>query len=162
VYGGGGHQLAASAKIASRDGPAFFDEFRAYLDKSLSPATRARDVMTRDVRTISENKNLLEASLLLEEMDLTGIPVLSDAGTLSGFISLRDIMKGRRSGLMNAPVKAYMSKPLISSEGSVTMREVERIFYKHRIGHLPIMEDDKLVGIVTRWDYLEYRKRRAT
>jgi tRNA nucleotidyltransferase (CCA-adding enzyme) len=40
------------------------------------------------------------------------------------------------------------------------MREVERLFYKHHIGHLPILEDEHLVGIVTRWDFLEYKKRR--
>jgi tRNA nucleotidyltransferase (CCA-adding enzyme) len=39
------------------------------------------------------------------------------------------------------------------------MREIERIFYRHHIGHLPIVEEGKLAGIVTRWDYLEYRKR---
>jgi tRNA nucleotidyltransferase (CCA-adding enzyme) len=40
------------------------------------------------------------------------------------------------------------------------MREVERLFYKHHIGHLPILEDEVLIGIVTRWDFLEYKKRR--
>jgi tRNA nucleotidyltransferase (CCA-adding enzyme) len=62
---------------------------------------------------------------------------------------------------MNAPVRAYMSKPAITAVGAVTMREVERMFYKHHIGHLPIVEDHKLVGIVTRWDYLQYKNRRT-
>jgi tRNA nucleotidyltransferase (CCA-adding enzyme) len=35
------------------------------------------------------------------------------------------------------------------------MREIERLFYKHRIGHLPILKDKRLVGIVSRRDYLE-------
>jgi CBS domain-containing protein len=40
------------------------------------------------------------------------------------------------------------------------MREVEKLFFKHRIGHLPILDNEKLVGIVTRWDLLEYKKHR--
>jgi tRNA nucleotidyltransferase (CCA-adding enzyme) len=40
------------------------------------------------------------------------------------------------------------------------MREVERIFYKHHIGRLLIVEDNRLQGILTRWDYLQYQKRR--
>ncbi|MDR0878126.1 MAG: CBS domain-containing protein [Treponema sp.] len=159
AYGGGGHQNAGSAKIVDRDGPAFFEEFHAGLEKLLSPATRSKDIMTQNVCTINENKTLLEASLLLENADLSGVPVLSDSGVLTGFIGLRDIMKGRKAEAMNAPIKAYMTRPAISSSGSISMREVERIFYKHHIGHLPIVEDDKLLGIVTRWDYLEYKKR---
>jgi tRNA nucleotidyltransferase (CCA-adding enzyme) len=79
-------------------------------------------------------------------------------GNVSGFISLRDIMKGRKNGKMHAPVKAYMSRPVISAGSKVTMREIERIFYKHKISHLPILEDGKLLGIVTRWDYLHFHK----
>jgi tRNA nucleotidyltransferase (CCA-adding enzyme) len=158
VYGGGGHQLAGSAKIANKEGPAFFEEFRADLERKLSPAVQSGDIMTRSVCTINENKTLLEASKVLENEDLSGVPVLNDNGVVTGFISLRDIMKGRKAGVMNAPVKAYMARPVISSPASISMREVERIFYKHHIGHLPIVEDDKLLGIVTRWDYLEYRK----
>ncbi|GHU18192.1 hypothetical protein FACS1894163_09940 [Spirochaetia bacterium] len=161
VYGGGGHHLAASAKIANRDGPAFYEEFLIFLEKSLSPATRAENIMTRNVRTINENNSLLEASLLLEEAELTGMPVLSNAGEVTGYIGLREIMKGRKAAVMNAPVRAYMSKPAITASAAITMREVERMFYKHHIGHLPIVEDHKLIGIVTRWDYLQYKKRQA-
>jgi tRNA nucleotidyltransferase (CCA-adding enzyme) len=162
VYGGGGHQLAASAKISGRDGFSFFEEFSAYLEKSLAPATRARDIMTRDVQTLGENMSLLDASLFFEKTDLTGVPVVDTHGEVSGFISLRDIMKGRKASVMNAPVRAYMIKPAITADSSVTMREIERIFYKHHIGRLPIVENKKLIGIVSRWDYLQYKKRQNT
>jgi tRNA nucleotidyltransferase (CCA-adding enzyme) len=54
-----------------------------------------------------------------------------------------------------------MSRNVISSDASITMREVERLFYKYHIGHLPIMEDGRVAGIVTSWDFLEYQKRRG-
>jgi tRNA nucleotidyltransferase (CCA-adding enzyme) len=162
VYGGGGHQLAASAKVNGRDGLEFFEEFQAYLEQSLAPATRARDIMTRDVQTLEENMSLLDASIFLEKTDLTGVPVVNAQGEVTGFISLRDIMKGRKASVMNAPVRAYMIKPAITADSSVTMREIERIFYKHHIGRLPIVEDKKLIGIVSRWDYLQYKKRQNT
>ena len=161
IYGGGGHQLAASAKITDRDGPEFFKEFQAFLEESLEPATRAKDIMTRNVFTIHDTTSLMDASIFLERVDLTAVPVVDAKGDVSGFISLRDIMKGRRHGKMHAPVKAYMSKPVISAASTVTMREVERIFYKFKIGHLPILDEGKLLGIVTRWDYLQHQKRTA-
>jgi tRNA nucleotidyltransferase (CCA-adding enzyme) len=158
AYGGGGHQTAASAKVSGREGLAFQEEFLAQLERALRPATRAADIMTRNVLSLGETMSLLEASLVLEKAELTGMPVLDAAGSLVGFISLRDIMKGRKANNMRLMVKAYMTKPAISADSTLTMREIERIFFKHHIGHLPIVEDGRLLGIVTRRDYLEYRK----
>ena len=159
AYGGGGHQLAASARITGRDGKKFFGEFYQFLSYALEPAVAVKDIMTKNVFTIHETTSLMEASMFLERVDLTACPVVDKEGSVSGFISLRDIMKGRKHGKMQAPVKAYMSTPLISAGSNVTLREIERTFYKNKIGHLPILEDGKLIGIVTRWDYLQFHKR---
>ena len=161
AYGGGGHQFAASAKISRREGQEFFEEFRMYLESSLEPAARARDIMTKNVFTIHETTSLMDASMYLERVDLTAVPAVDKEGNVSGFISLRDIMKGRKHGKMHSPVKAYMSKPVISVGSTATIREIERIFYKHKISHLPILDEGKLQGIVTRWDYLQFQKRNS-
>jgi tRNA nucleotidyltransferase (CCA-adding enzyme) len=162
IYGGGGHQLAASAKITGKDGREFFEEFHRFLDYALEPAVRVKDIMTKNVFTIHETTSLMDASMFLERVDLTACPVVDKHGEVSGLISLRDIMKGRKNGKMQAPVKAFMSRPVISAGSKVTMREIERIFYKHKISHLPILEDGKLLGIVSRWDYLQFQKRAAS
>ena len=158
VYGGGGHQLAASTRVTGVEGRQFFKEFKSHLEHSLEPAARALDIMTKNVFTIHETTSLLDASMFLERLDYTGVPVVDKEGDVSGFISLRDIMKGRKHGKMQAPVKAYMSHPVVSAGSTATMREIERIFHKEKIGHLPILEGGKLLGIVTRWDYLQFQK----
>jgi tRNA nucleotidyltransferase (CCA-adding enzyme) len=118
--------------------------------------------MTQQVYTIKEDVSLMEASRFLEKIDHTGVPVLNGQGIVSGFLSLRDIMKGRRSSQMHAPVKAYMTRNVVTADGYITMREVERLFYKHHIGHIPIVEEGKLLGIVTHGDYLQYQKSRGS
>ena len=160
VYGGGGHQLASSLMLRDQEGPKFYEDFMEYLRRSLIFATRAEDIMTRKVFSINENSTIMNASIFMEEVNHTGIPVLNNEGKLTGFIGLKDIMKARRVSAMNAPVRAYMKKNVVSSPPDVTMREVERIFYKHHIGHLPIVEAGALTGIVTRWDFLQYKKQR--
>jgi tRNA nucleotidyltransferase (CCA-adding enzyme) len=160
AYGGGGHQMAASLMIRNQEGPRFYQDFLGYLEHSLAPATCARDVMTGKVFTVNENSTIMEASMYMEDVNHTGLPVLNDRGKLTGFLSLRDIMKARRASRMHAPVRSVMSQNTVSSHPGITMREVERLFYKYHIGHLPILEDEKLIGIVTRWDFLEYKKRR--
>jgi len=158
MYGGGGHQFAASARIPGSDGRGFYEGFKSSLGQYLLPAASAKDIMTKNVFTIHETTSLMDASMFLERVEHTAVPVVDKEGDVSGFISLRDIMKGRKHGKMQAPVKAYMSKPVVSAGSMVTLREIEHIFYRNKISHLPILEDGKLLGIVTRWDYLQYQK----
>jgi len=157
-YGGGGHKLAASAKVQGTEGQKFYDEFVNFLETNLKPAVRVKDIMTKNVFTIHETTSLMDASMFLERVDLTACPVVDKVGNVCGIISLRDIMKGRKVGKMQSPIKAYMSRPVISASGDTTMREIERIFYKHKISHLPVLEDGKLSGIMDRWDYLQFQK----
>ena len=160
VYGGGGHKFAASAKITGLDeGEKFFREFCAYLQNSIEPAVTVSDIMTKNVFTIHETTSIIDASMYLERVDHTAVPVVDKNGDVSGMITLRDIMKGRKHGKMQAPVKAYMSRPVISAKSTATLREIERLFYNNKISHLPILDDEKLLGIVTRWDYLHFQKR---
>jgi tRNA nucleotidyltransferase (CCA-adding enzyme) len=161
VYGGGGHSMAASAKIPGLGGLKFLDDFSAYLEKSLKPAIGAMEIMTKNVFTIHETTTLMDASMFLERVDLTAVPVVNWKGDVTGFISLRDIMKGRKQKKMHKPVKAFMSRPVISIGSKASMREIERIFYKHKISRLPVLEDEKLLGIVTRWDYLQFQNQPA-
>jgi len=159
AYGGGGHQLAASAKITGQNGEDFYRDFVSYLEDSLKPAVRAKDIMTKNVFTIHETTSLMDASMFLERVDYTAVPVVDKIGDVAGFISLRDIMKGRKRGNMHVPVKAYMSRPVISVGSMATLREIERVFHREKIGHLPILDDGKLQGIVSRWDYLQFQRK---
>jgi tRNA nucleotidyltransferase (CCA-adding enzyme) len=59
---------------------------------------------------------------------------------------------------MHAPVKGYMSKSLITAPPEMTVREIEELLFENNIGHLPIVEEDKLAGIVTRTDYLNFAR----
>lgn len=154
-FGGGGHTQAASALLKGRRGPEVLAELEGSLGALLEPALAAGQIMSREVITAQESWTLLETSILLEKIDHTGLPVTDERDMLVGVITLRDIMKGRKAAQMKAPVKAYMSRRLVSGTPSTTLREIEELFFRHGIGHLPIVEDGRLAGIVTRTDYLE-------
>ena len=158
AFGGGGHQKAASATMKKVEGEEVFEKLLDFLESSLRPAITAGDLMTRDVTVIAQDTSLLDAAIFLEEINHTGCPVVDGAGELVGFITLRDIMKGRKAGQMHAPVKGYMTRKVISTGPGTTFREMEEILLTNNIGHLPILEDGKLVGIITRTDYLAFRR----
>ncbi len=159
VFGGGGHEKAASATIKGQTGSYVYTTLLDYLEKALAPAVVAEEIMVSPVATVDKESSLYDASLFLEKISHTGVPVTENGGEIVGFLTLRDIMKGRKSEQMHAPVKAYMSRKLISAQSTSTVREIEEILFSHNIGHLPIVEERKVVGIVTRSDYLSYRQK---
>jgi len=57
-----------------------------------------------------------------------------------------------------APVSTLMSNELISVQQEDTIKTVEQLFKQHRIHHLPVVEDDKLVGIVSKSDFLFFKR----
>jgi tRNA nucleotidyltransferase (CCA-adding enzyme) len=152
-FGGGGHEKAASALVKHAT-PLLEEEVLDGIESGIAPAVTAADIMSRDVSVLREDWSLLEASLFLERIDHTGGPVVDANGSLVGFLTLRDIMKGRKNDVMNAPVKGYMSRRVITCRPDHSMHDLERLFFAHNIGHLPVTDAEALVGIVTRSDYL--------
>ena len=157
-FGGGGHAQAASANVKGEEGSAVFDRLLQRLELRLAEAATAADLMSSPVQTIGQTATLLQASLRLEEIGHTGLPVVSEGNLPVGFISLRDIMKARRAGQMHSPVKAFMSKKLVTASRKTTIREIERLLFDNNIGHLPIIDGGEIAGIVTRTDYLTFSR----
>lgn len=155
-FGGSGHAQASSALIKDRPGGDVFRELLHHIDTELTPAITAEQIMARDVHTLNQDWPLIEASKYLEGLDYTGAPVVDKDGKMVGFMSLRNIMLGRKGGNMNAPVRAYMIKKVITASRDTTIRHIENLFFKNNIGHLPIVENGAIIGLVTRTDYLNY------
>jgi tRNA nucleotidyltransferase (CCA-adding enzyme) len=159
-FGGGGHAGAASA-LVKNSGREISGALIEYLHERLVPAIVASDIMSEEVLAIPSNWTLLEASLYFEQINHTGAPVLDEEGGLSGFLSLRDIMKGRKANAMHSPVTAYMRRPVITCGPGDTIRQIEQLMFDNAIGHLPVVRDGTILGIVTRGDYLKWIRSRG-
>ena len=159
-WGGGGHSRAGSALLKKKFGTQIKDDFLKHLQSELLPAIKAENLMTSNVLTINENLTILEASIYLEEIGHTGVPVENDEGVLSGMITLRDISKARKVKQMHSRIKGYMTKKVFYTEKDASIREIEKIFNKHHVGHIPVLDKDKkILGILTRRDYLDFLER---
>jgi len=124
IFNGGGHTHAASALLKNREGKEVFRSLEEHLRETLLPAITVSQIMSRDVEIIQEDWSLLEASMFLEKINHSGAPVVNKENRLTGFMTLKDIMKGRKIAQMNAPVKAYMARKIITATEGTTLREV--------------------------------------
>ena len=62
----------------------------------------------------------------------------------------------RKPEHMKAPVKAYMSKDILSVDSQRSPLEAVRLMIKHDIGRVPVVENGEIIGILTRTDAMRY------
>ena len=97
--------------------------------------------------TLGEDAILQEASSLMKEYKISGLPIVDKAGNLKGIITNRDL-KYREDFSMK--VTEIMTKEnLITAPVGTTLEEAKSILLEHRIEKLPIVEGTKLKGLIT-------------
>ena len=107
----------------------------------------AKDIMTRDVITVSSAMTIKSLAMTLIKNQISGAPVVDKAGKIVGVVSESDIVakKGKH-------VQAIMSKKIISVGEETPVEEIARMMTTHHIKRLPVMNDGEVVGIVSRAD----------
>ncbi|MBC9783092.1 CBS domain-containing protein [Heliobacterium chlorum] len=152
-FGGGGHGAAAAATVKGGNAEVIMGEIVDTLYRSIRPQPGAREIMSSPVKTVTSNTVIEDAGKVMLRYGHTGLPVV-DGDQLVGVVSRRDLDKAFIHGLRHAPVKGFMSRNVITVTPDTPMREIQRLLIEHNIGRLPVMEEGKLVGIVSRTDVL--------
>jgi CBS domain-containing protein len=128
------------------------------------------DAMTGDVITVSTETSLKDAAASLARHQISGLPVL-DGTDVIGVISeadivvrttgsrespglLRELFAGwkRPAGVEETRVGEAMTSPAITIAPQRSVAEAARVMVEHRVNRLPVVDDSRLVGIVTRAD----------
>src|SRR5579884_2282510 len=110
----------------------------------------ASDIMTRHVYTISPEASIKDAASLLSQKSVSGVPVIDDKGKMIGILTEADIIsKVNREGLK---VYEVMSRNITAVTEETPVDEIALLMSERKIKRVPVMRDDKLVGIVSRAD----------
>ena len=114
-----------------------------------------KDIMVKQVVTISEDRSLKDISKLLMSKKLSGIPVVNKKDDLTGFISERDIIKAVGEGsFSNKKISDVMTKRVFTVQEGKPAEQVSQIFTDKPFRYVPVMRGNKLVGIVSRKDVI--------
>jgi CBS domain-containing protein len=127
----------------------------------IADLVRHKSPSARTVITADPSTTIPDLLARLEEHHIGGLPVI-DGDRLVGIISERDVVRrlGRDgAAVLNATVGALMTTDVRSCAPSDGVDEVAATMTEHRFRHMPVLEDGRLVGIVTIGDVVAARLR---
>lgn len=119
--------------------------------------------MRKNVVALSKDDSIANAIRLMNENKIRHLPIIDEKQHLIGLVTDRDIRDATPSilfeiekfkELLHNPLEMIMKTDIITGHPLDFVEEVSAIIYEHRIGCLPILKDNKLVGIVTETDLL--------
>lgn len=126
---------------------------------------RVEEVMTRDVETLTPEQTLRDAINLLRRKRIRHLPVV-DGQTLVGIVTDRDVKRATPSvltgvghdeydnSLLSIKVAQCMTREPITVLSRASLKSAVEIFINTRVGALPVVDDGRLVGILTDIDVL--------
>lgn len=154
-FGGDGHPGAGSAVVKHSNLEDVVAGIREIIAERVVPESVASDIMTSPVRTIRPSSTMEEANRLMIRYGQDGLIVVDDDEQIVGVISRRDIDQAVHHKLGHAPVVGFMSRPVISVKPDTPLSEIQHLMISEDIGRLPVLDQEHLVGLVSRQEVLK-------
>ncbi|MBK1705283.1 CBS domain-containing protein [Halochromatium glycolicum] len=119
----------------------------------------AKQAMSRGLVTLRPEMDVLEALRILIEQRLSGAPVTDQVGNLVGILTERDCMQiALGAGYYSEDgghVANFMSPDVVTVDANTPVTEVAERFASSNFRRLPVMEQGRLIGIISRRDVLK-------
>jgi acetoin utilization protein AcuB len=125
-------------------------------------------IMTRDLVTVTEKTKLARLSELMREHKLRHLPVVDDAGRLVGIVSHRDVQRAEPSPITTLDVGEVnyllskvtagqvMHDDVVTASPEMLVEQAGCLMRDRRVGCLPVVDGDRLVGILTGVDLIDF------
>ena len=111
----------------------------------------------RAVYSVTPTQTVLDAVKMLDEKHVGALLVM-DGDHLSGVVSERDVVRKvivQEKAAAEVPVRDIMTERVVCARGSLTIQEAMAIMTDKRIRHLPVLENDKVVAVVSIGDLVK-------
>ena len=120
-------------------------------------AKKARDIMTPDPECVGENDSVLDAAKRLAELDVGSMPICGEDDRLKGMITDRDIVvkvlaQGKDPATVRTGEVGAGDGKTITIGADDPMEEALRTMVEHQVRRLPVIDGNRLVGIISQAD----------
>ncbi|MCB1699689.1 MAG: CBS domain-containing protein [Pseudomonadales bacterium] len=122
------------------------------------------EIMTREPYSLGPDDTLAQARQLLAEHRIRHLPIVSAEGSLIGLVSQRDVLAAADSSVVSrgsggtqenyVALSSIMTTPVHTTDMSASLRGAAMHLQKHKLGCLPVLNEGRLVGIITDTDFV--------
>lgn len=154
ALGGGGHPSAAAATIKGQTLTQVEQALLAEIHRSVKGIRQARHLMSSPPIMVHADISCAEANVLLTRYNINALLVTGEKDALLGYITRQVIEKTIYHDLGHVPVKDYMSTEWGTVPPEAALQEVQDKIIGNKQRILPVIESDKIIGVITRTDLL--------
>jgi CBS domain-containing protein len=116
----------------------------------------AAEMMTEELVTISPESSIQEATELLLDKQISGLPVVDHDGRLVGVITEFALLAMvYDQTVQHHPVSRHMTREVITVDAGDPINRIADLCIVHRVRRLPVMKSGRLVGLIARRDVLK-------
>jgi CBS domain-containing protein len=114
---------------------------------------------SHEIVTISPEAGVRELVAKLAEHNVGALIVSSDGTTLDGIVSERDVVRHLHDDgtVVNNTVAAIMTEVVETCDQDADVHELMKVMTERRIRHVPVLQDGRLVGIISIGDVVKHR-----
>ena len=152
-FGGGGHNRAAAAHIRDLSLQEAREELLRLLPDVVRPAVTVAQVMSRGVQVLSPDDTVGDADERMRRTGHEGYPVVAQ-GRVIGLLTRRAVDRALQFEMADVPVTQVMEAGGVTVSAHDSVERLQQLMIESGWGQIPVVEDDRIVGVVTRTDLI--------
>jgi len=121
---------------------------------------KVKDFMTNDIAFVTTDAKVSDVAKLMQENHVGSVPICNEENNVVGMITDRDIVLrnvANRKDPNQTPVTEIMTTDIVTVEPNTDIYKVSRIMAEKQIRRIPVVENNKIVGMVTIGDLTKDR-----
>jgi tRNA nucleotidyltransferase (CCA-adding enzyme) len=153
-FGGGGHPVAAAAVVKGRTVPEVREHVADWLRNRRAAALTARIVMTDPAKTAGIGLTIAEVDTVMTKYAVNAVPVVDPRGRYQGIITREIVQKALYHKLHRTLVREFLQTDVFTAAPETPFREVERAMIERNQRFVPVIDAQRVAGVITRTDLL--------
>ena len=154
AFGGGGHPQAASATIKNKTLIQVERTLQTLLRNRISPSKKAGDMMSSPVIHILPEESIKTAANVMVRHNINVLLVMDKEELLKGYVTRQVVEKAVFLGLEEIKLSEYMNIEYSTVHPGSSLKQVQELIIRNKLRILPVLKDNKVVGVITRTDLL--------
>jgi tRNA nucleotidyltransferase (CCA-adding enzyme) len=152
--GGRGHSKAAAGRAADQTLPELTARLLEEFAAKIRPPLRVREIMSTNVHTLDADMSVQSAANLMRRYGHEGFPVVQGE-ELIGMLTRSDVDRALHHERGASSIRSILYTGAVSVSPDAPVDRVQEIMLEHGMGQVPVVEEGRFVGIVTRTDLIK-------